>query len=210
MNVKKWTLLVAMIGALLVTAFANENSEDEKNRADEIRKRRAYFSENIKPKVDAQRKKLESSITAEDKKEIERLREEVISQRLIGNEFFFEARASRIKGEEVSEDLILELKAQRIVIENLYDEAKLIANKYRPEIDDLVAELKDDREEWRGKRDGMKGEHRGRGEYRGRRGPHGPDGISPMRMGFGRGEFGQGSRKDFGLVTFLLWDVDRG
>lgn len=210
MNVKKWTLLVAMIGALLVTAFANDKDEIEKKREDEFRKRRAYFTENIKPKVDALRNKLETSITAEDKNEIERLREEIINQRLIENQFFFEARALRIKGEEVSEDLILELKAQRIVIENLYDEAKLIANNYRPEIDDLVAELKDDREEWSGKRDGMRGEHRGRGEFKGKRGPHGPEGFSPSGIGFGHGDFDHGSRRDLGLVTFLLWDVDRG
>ncbi len=205
MNMKKWTLLVAMIGVLLVTAFANDKDETRKNRAEQYKERRAFFKENIKPKVDAQRTKLEASISQDDKKEIERLREEIISQRLLENEFFHEARAMRIKGEEVSEDLILELKAQRIVIENLNDEAKLIANKYRPEIDDLLAEIKNDREEWR---EGMRpdrAEFRGRHGYKDGKGYRSSEEIHPMSR-----RFNHGSRQGLGLVTFLLWDVNRG
>ena len=207
MNLKKWTLLVTMIGALLVTAFASDNNIDEK-RKDEFRRRRAFFDENIKPKIDEQRKKLDASISVDDKKEIDRLREEIISQRLIENEFMFEARASRIKGEEVSEDLMLELKAQRIVIENLYDEAKLIANNYRPEIDDLVADLKEDRKEWRKNNDGEQSrENRRRRPNFRRGGPNGDiDGLGPMWGG----RPGHGRSQDFGIVAFLLWDTGRG
>jgi len=202
MNSKKWTLLVAMIGALLVTAFASDGDEITKNREDQYKERRAFFKENIKPKVDAQRNKLEESISADDKIEIARLREEIINQKLIENEFFFEARASRIKGEEVSEDLITELKAQRIVIENLNDDAKVIANKYRPEIDDLLADLKEDRKGWMEQMRSDGEEFKGRPDAMNRRGPHGP---------FSRGtRFGHESRPEFGLVTFLLWDVNRG
>jgi len=205
MNSKKWTLLVAMIGALLVTAFASDGDEIAKNREDQYKERRAFFKENIKPKVDAQRNKLEESISTGDKKEIARLREEIINQRLIENEFFYEARASRIKGEEVSEDLITELKAQRIVIENLNDDAKVIANKYRPEIDDLLADLKEDRKGWMEQMRSDGEEFKGRQGAMNRRGPHRPEGT-PQR---GR-RFGHGSRPEFGLVTFLLWDVNRG
>ncbi|MCG8305990.1 MAG: hypothetical protein MI975_01275 [Cytophagales bacterium] len=205
MNVKKWTLLFAMIGVLLVTAFANDGNETAADRRDQFKERRAFFKENIKPKVDAKRNILEKSISDADKKEIVRLREELISQRLIENEFFFEARASRIKGEEVSEDLIDELKAQRIVIENLYDEAKLIANKYRPEIDDLLVELREDRKEWSEK---MKPEGRkfeGKRGQAGRRGPFGHEDFPPMGRRFGSGGEGR-----LNVVTFLLWDVNRG
>lgn len=214
MNMKKWTLLVAMIGVLMVTAFANDRDENIKSREDQAKERRAYFKENIKPKVDAQRNKLDASISAEDKKEIERLRTEIMSQRLIENEFFFEARASHIKGEEIDEDLMLELKAQRIVIENLHDDAKIIANKYRTEIDELLASIKEDRKEWQENVRPQRGEFYGKegrgnprdGEgYRGQRGHHGGDGIPSMRGGFS-----PGSRPELGLVTFLLWDVNRG
>ena len=70
MNVKKWTLLVAMIGALLVTAFAKDKDEVNDERRARMEMRREYFKENIKPKVDAQRSEFETKISAEDKKEI--------------------------------------------------------------------------------------------------------------------------------------------
>lgn len=223
MNVKKWTLLVAMIGALLVTAFANDKDEIVKNREDQLKERIAFFKENIKPKVDAQRNKLEASISPEDKKEIERLRAEIIKQRLMENEFIFEARASRIKGEEFNEGLWQEIEAQRIVIENLQDQAKLIANKYRPEIDDLVADLRNDLREEHGNmyplRDGS-----GQGYGRGRRG-HGNaegvkgrgygQGIAPgnrpgFHKGFGPYDYDLGFNGRLDIVAFLLWDVNRG
>jgi hypothetical protein len=205
MNVKKWTLLVVMMGVLLATAFANVGNEITKDRVDFMKERKAYFKENIKPKIDAQRKILEASLSVEDKKEISSLREEIINQRLLQNEFMFSARASHIKGEEDDEGLILELKAQRIVIENLQDEAKIIANKYRPEIDDLLAELKESGTEWKENMRPNREEYKGRNSHHGQRGHRGPDGNAPM----GRG-FGHGSRQELGLVTFLLWDVNRG
>lgn len=219
MNLKKWTLLVAMMGVLLATAFANNGNEFNKNRADFLKERKAYFNEHIKPKVDEQRKKLEVSLTVEDKKEIARLREEIIKQRLLQNEFMFEARASHIKGGEVDEDLHLELQAQRIVIENLRDEAKIIANKYRPEIDDLVADLKVKfRENGRGLRyqnkgfNNRMGFHGNRGNH-GKRGPNGPGNSGMMGNGFGYrspGGFGHRSPGGFDIASFLLWDVNRG
>ena len=204
MNLKKWTLLVAMMGVLLATAFANDGNEINKNRADFIKERKAYFKENIKPKLDAQRNKLEVSISAEDKKEIAKLREEVIREKLLQMEFMFEARSSRIKGEEVDEGLLMEIGAQRIVIENLYDQAKIIANNYRPEIDDLLTELREEGKEWRGRMRPQRGEFEGYGKFNGRR-PMGSGQFTEM----GRG-FGPGSPGGFGIVTFLLWDVNRG
>lgn len=206
-----------MIGVLFATAFANENNEATKSREDAWKERRAFFKENVKPKVDAKRNQLEASISSEDKQQISKLRDEITSQLLIQNEFFYEARASRIKGDEPDEGLMLELKAQRIVIENLHDQAKLIANKYRPEIDDLISDL---RGELRGNRDHMQARggdskemHRkGKGE----RG-HGPeaknDGQGPgMHRGGPEGFEGMGPRRNAftDVVGFLLWDVNRG
>jgi hypothetical protein len=205
MDFRKWTLLVAMMGVLFATAFANDENEIAKNRADFMKERKAYFKENIKPKIDAQRTKLEASISEEDKNEIARLREEVMNQRLIQNEFVFEAHADRIKGKEVNEDLRLEIRAQHIVIENLLDKAKIIANKYRPEIDDLLEEVKVQRGELERPMRYHKGEFANRKGY-GNRGSfdgHGHEGM------MGRGP-GHGTRGDFGIVTFLLWDVNRG
>jgi len=230
MNMKKWTLLVAMIGVLLVTAFANDGNDIFDRRTDFFNERRAFFKEHIKPKVDAQRNKLEESISPEDKKDIDRLRGEIINQLLIENEFLFESRASRIKGDEFDEDLMMELRAQRIVIENLYDETKIISNKYRPEIDDLVSDLREDlrdyRENLRSQQDGTRqGYGKGRQGF-GRGDGHGPRGNGygqGIRGGFGYGKgihrgFGPGSHRgfnpdslrDLGIVTFLLWDVNRG
>lgn len=211
MNLKKWTLLVAMMGVLLATAFAKNGNEINKNRADFLKERKAYFNEHIKPKVDEQRKKLEASLTAEDKKEITALREEIIKQRLLQNEFMFEARTSHIKGGEVDEDLLLEVQAQRIVIENLRDVAKLIANKYRPEIDDLVADMKADfKEDGRGLRYQNKGFNNRRGApgergFQGNRCPNGPGNSGMMGNGYG-----SRSSRGFDIATFLLWDVNRG
>lgn len=211
MNLKKWTLLVAMMGVLFATAFANNGNEINRNRADFLKERKAYFNEHIKPKVDEQRKKLEASLTAEDKKEIATLREEIIKQRLLQNEFMFEARTSHIKDGEVNEDLNLELQAQRIVIENLRDVAKLIANKYRPEIDDLVSGLKVEfRENGRCLRyqnkgfNNRMGFHGNRGNH-GKRGPNGPGNSGMMGNGYG-----DRSSRGFDIATFLLWDVNRG
>lgn len=205
MDMKKWTLLVAMIGALLVTAFASDGFENIENRNDQIKERKAFFKNNIKPKVDAQRNILEKSISDKDKKEIARLRAELISQRLMQNELFHDVRAERIKGNEVSEDLITELKAQRIVIENLYDNAKIIANKYRPEIDDLLEELKEDRKEWteQMRSEGRSGE--GRRPRFGKRGPHSQEDLQGRRIDF-HGRRAEG----LNVVVFLLWDVNRG
>ena len=202
---KKWTLLVAMMGVLLATAFASEGNEIKKDRADFLKEKRAYFKENIKPVLDKQRNKLESSLSAEDKKEVARLREEIIKQKLMENEFMFEARASRIKGEEVDEGLMEEIKTQRIFIENLHDEAKLIANKYRPEIDDLLASVKEEGKEWRG--EGRKHQERF-DDNKGHRKGNGQHGAHHSRN-MGRG-FGPESRPELNLVTFLLWDVNRG
>jgi hypothetical protein len=219
MDMRKWTLLVAMVGVLLATAFASDNEARNTDREDRWNEQRAFFKEHIKPKVDEQRNQLEPSISNEDKKEISRLREEILNQRLIQNEFLHEARASKIKGEEVAEDLVQELKAQRIVIENLHDQAKLIANKYRPEIDDLVAELRGslraEREDFLDTR-GDKGQRRGRQGY----GPRG-DARGHGAQGFGRGPgmhqdspFAQGGpgperQGSMDVVRFLLWDVNR-
>ena len=191
-----------MIGALLVTAFANDGFEKIENREDQIKERRTYFRENIKPKVDAKRDVLEKSLSQEDKKEIIRLREELISQRLMQNELFHDARAERIKGNEVNEDLLTELKAQRIVIENLHDKAKIIANKYRPEIDDLLDELKDERKEWSKEMRADGKDFKGPRTRFDRQGRPGRGNIEGMRHGM-RG-------RDLGIVAFLLWDVNRG
>lgn len=216
MDTKRWTLLVAMMGVLLATAFANDNNANDDERAEFKREQWVFFQENIKPKIDAQRTKLESSLTTEDKKEISNLREEIIKQRLMENEFLFEARAARIKGEEFDEGLFLEIEAQRIVIENHQDQAKLIANKYRPEIDDLVADL---REELRGDMADRRQSKDGSGY--GRRGPENKTGYGNRGNGPGpRGESGDGPGMSRGfdhgmngrldITGFLLWDVNRG
>ena len=225
MDLKRWTLLVTMIGALLVTAFANDKDEIVKNREDQLKERIAFFKENIKPKVDAQRNKLEPSISPEDKNEINRLRGEIIKQRLMENEFIFEARAARIKGEGFDEGLWQEIGAQRIVIENLQDQAKLIANKYRPEIDALVADLREDlREErgnidprWGGSGQGYGNDRRGHGNANGfnsrsyRQGPQTGAGTGPgFNRGFGPQDFDHDFNGRLNIVAFLLWDVNRG
>ncbi len=204
MNVKKWTLLVVMMGVLLATAFANDENEITKNRADFMKERKAYFKENIKPKIDAQRNKLESSISDKDKNEIARLREEMMNERLMQNEFIFEGRAARIKGEETDEGLRLEIRAQHIVIENIHDKAKIIANKYRPEIDDLLAEIKTLRKENGSHMRYHKREFENRNRN-GRKRSHGPEHVRIIFLcSINR------SPRDFGIVTFLLWDANRG
>ena len=202
---KELILVAAMMGVLLVTAFANDENEIEDKRADFRKEQRAYFKENIKPKVDAQRNILEESISATDKKEIARLREEIIKQKLIENEFLFQARAAHIKGEEFNEGLETELQAQQIVIENLLDKAKIIANTYRPQIDDLLASVKDDLAENRPEMNGPKGDFsRGKNDQH-RRGSNERGSFEPMNRGFGHNMHG-----DLGIVAFLLWDVNRG
>lgn len=228
MKTKEWTLVIAMVMVLLATAFANNNDDSKQQRSERIKERISNFKENIKPKIDAQRNKLEPLLSAEDKEEIKRLREEITKQRLLENEFIFEAREARIKGEEYDEGLREEIEAQRIVIENLHDQAKLIVNKYRPEIDEMVAtlrdELREDIQNARPLRDGS-----GQGYGRGRRGPGRSDGYGPRGDGFGNstrrgfapdyhhrfgpnnfGGFGPGMFGGLNTVGFLLWDVNRG
>ena len=214
MNAKKWTLLVTMVVVLMATAFANEKDVTKDERRARMEMRRDYFKEHIKPKIDAQRNEFETSISAEDKEEIKRLRDEIISQRLMQNELFFESRAQRIKGEEVKESLLQELEAQRISIENLYDKAKLIANKYRPEIDEIVADLREDiRAEFQDYRN-EDGQLDGRRERQWR----GPQGKGPGSPGGFHGRSGHGNAWGFApdrfprmdLVGFLLWDSNRG
>lgn len=238
MNLRQWILLVAMMGVLFATAFANDTDELRQKKSELMKERYEYFKENIKPKVDTERKKLETSLSANDKKEIARIREEVIKQKLMENEFLAEARESMIKGEGFKESLWQEIEAQRIVIENLYDQAKLIANKYRPEIDDLVADLKADlRDEFmeqnpdqfdgRNNGQGMRGQNSpGRGDMMGRGngagyGPGMQGGFGPGARGYRMGNhpgfaqgpfggFGPGMGRGFDIVDFLLWDVNKG
>jgi hypothetical protein len=225
MKIKEMILVVAMMGVLIATAFANDNDGFDQRRSELMKERITNFKENIKPKIDAQRNKLESSLSTEDKNEINRLREEIIKQRLIENEFLFEGRAARIKGEDFDEGLWQEIEAQKIVIENLQDQAKLIANKYRPEIDDLVANLREELKEENGnfgpRRDGS-----GQGYDNGRRGPGNSEGFRGrgygqgpqagfrngpgLQRGFGPMGFGPNMNGHLDIVTFLLWDVSRG
>ncbi len=209
MSLKKWTLLVAMMGVLLVTAFAIAGKEPNHDRIEMLKERKAFFKENIKPKIDAQRKKLDASISDADKKEIIRLRSEIVKQKLIQNELMFERRKARINGEKLNEDAFQKGKAQRLEIEKLYDQAKVIANNYRPEIDDMIAELKQEFKGQRAKMRSQKGKHRGNAQmqqksYGENRQGHGPDRKKGMHRGFGHGH-----QKGLGVVTFLLWDENR-
>lgn len=214
MNLKKWTLLVAMMGVLLVTAFAIDGNEVNQDRIEMMQKRKAFFKENIKPKIDAQRKKLDASISADDKKEITKLRAEIVKQKLIQNELMFEHRKARINGEELNEDAFQKGRAQRLEIEKLYDQAKVIANNYRPEIDDLITDLKEE----------MRGQQSKMGSKKGNSGSNGMGKGQMQHKSFGnncqgKGQgsrggmhrgFGHGSQQGMSVVKFLLWDENRG
>ncbi len=230
MNKRQWVLIVAMMGVLFATAFAEGNVDVKKQRSELMKERYTFFKENIKPKIDAQRNKLEASISAEDKKEIAKLREQIMKEKPMQNEFLSDARELRIKGEPFDEGLWQEIESKQIMIENLHDQAKLIANKYRPEIDDLVADLRSEI------RDEMQEE---RGDIGPRRDGSGPAyGRGNRGNGFGNGQrgrgFGPGNQGQFGngrgihngmgmhpfggpmangrldIVGFLLWDVTKG
>lgn len=223
MKTKQLILMVAMMGVLFATAFAGNPEEANRKRSELMKERYEYFKNNIKPKVDAERNKLEVALSEADKKEISRIREEIIKQKLMGNAFLSEARAARIKGEPFNEGLWMEIEAQKIVIENLYDQAKLIANKYRPQIDDMVADLRDSiRDEFATSRpdsgwmDGRRGQRDNKGNNRGGRNygeGHGGRFGQGAPGGLGHGFFGgfsPGQNRGLDMVSFLLWDVTRG
>jgi hypothetical protein len=223
MKMKQYFLLVAMMGVLFATAYAGNPDETNKKRSELMKERYEYFKNNIKPQVDVERNKLDATLSEADKKEIARIRTEIMNQKLKENGFLSEARAARIKGEPFNEGLWLEIDAQKIVIENLYDQAKLIANKYRPQIDDMLialrASLRDVSESKRpesGRMDGRRGQGDNRGNATG--GPRhgkgdgerfGQRGQSGLGHGF-YGGFGPGSHRGLDMVSFLLWDVNRG
>lgn len=223
MKTKHYVLIVAMMGVLFATAFAGNPDETNKKRSELMKERYEYFKANIKPKVDAERNKLEATLSEADKKEISRIREEIIKQKLMENQFLFEARESRIKGEPFNEGLWLEIEAQKIMIENLHDQAKLIANKYRPQIDEMVTDLRaslrdvsETNRPYRGQMDGQRGQNdtRGYGQS-GRRFGDGDGGRfghrGPGELGYGfHGGFGPGINRGLDMVSFLLWDVNRG
>jgi hypothetical protein len=223
MKTKHYVSIVAMMGALFVTAFAGNPDETNKKRSELMKERYEYFKANIKPKVDAERNKLEATLSEADKKEISRIREEIIKQKLMENQFFFEARESRIKGEPFNEGLWLEIEAQKIMIENLHDQAKLIANKYRPQIDDMVTDLRaslrdvsETNRPYRGQMDGQRSQKDNRGYGQGGRSFGEGDGgrfghRGPGELGYGfHGGFGPGINRGLDMVSFLLWDVNRG
>jgi hypothetical protein len=205
MKTKELILVAAMMGLLLATAFAHDENEITDQRAEFRKERHAYYMENIKPKVDAQRTVLEESISTNDKIEIARLREEIIKQKLIENEFMFEARALRIKGEAIDDGLESELQAQHIVIENLLDQAKVLANNYRPQIDDLLATVKTDINENKSEMNAPQRDFNRGQNNQFRKGPMDRDLFGPMDR-----EFGLNQHHEFGIVAFLLWDVNRG
>ncbi len=230
MNKRQWILTIAMMGVLFATAFAKGNDDESNSRSKLIKERYTFFKENIKPKIDTERNKLEASLSGDDKKEINRLRENIMKQRLLQNEFLFQAREARIKGEPFDEALWQEIEAQHIVIENLHDQAKLIANKYRPEIDEMVADLRTEiREEVQEQRTDIgprrddlnprNGKGRRSEAFREGRGGRGFGPEDQVRNGFG-GRFDDGygihnygpswDRGRLDIVDFLLWDVNRG
>jgi hypothetical protein len=230
MNKRQWILMIAMMGVLFATAFAKGNDDESNSRTKLIKERYTFFKENIKPKIDEQRNKLETSIADDDKTEINRIRENIVKQRLLRNEFLFEARQARIKGEPFDEGLWQEIEAQHIVIENLYDQAKLIANKYRPEIDGMVSDLRVElRETRQDERPGFgpRSEDSNRRYGKGGRGEGYRDGRGGRGFGPGnhtRNEFRNGAQDGYDMhpfsgtwdrgrldiVRFLLWDVNRG
>lgn len=223
MKTKQLILLIAMMGVLFATAFAGDEESYRKKRSELMKERYTFFKENIKPIIDSKRNELEPSISSEDKKEIEQIREEVIKQKLLLNEFQFEAREARIKGEEFNEGLWQEIEAQHIVIENLYDKAKLIANRYRPEIDDMVADLResirDERSEQFEDRDEKFRGRTGRADREEFRGRGFERGVHPRMSrrfalhnaaGPGMGFPGPGFGEGMNIVAFILWNVDRG
>jgi len=222
--------MIAMMGVLFATTFAKGNDDESNSRSKWMKERYTFFKENIKPVIDTERNKLEASISADDKKEVNRIREEIMKQRILENEFLFEARQARIKGEPFDEGLWQEIEAQHIVIENLYDQAKLIANKYRPEIDEMVAdlrvELRETRQEERPNIGPGAGNNSDQRYGKVRRGDGYRDGRGVRGFGPGnhaRNEFRNGAHDGYGMhpfsgawdrgrldiVRFLLWDVNR-
>ncbi len=209
MDTKRWTLLVAMIGVLLATAFASVQPSGD--QSDFYKERIKFFKENVKPKIDAKRQQLESSISAADKKEITRLRDEIKAKRLAQNELMFKMRESRINGETPDESNIEAMRSNRLAIESLYDQAKVIANNYRPQIDDLLADLRTEMQELRaemgpgagfgpgmmGGKPGFRGPGKGMGIgpcMSGKPGAGFGPGMGPGAMKMGRG-FGPGFHK---------------
>ncbi len=225
MDTKKWTLLVVMIGVSLATAFTSVQPSGD--QSDFYKERIKFFNEKVKPKIDAQRQKLEASISTADKNEIARLRDEIKNKRLAQNELMFKMREARINGETPDEGKIGAMRANRLAIESLYDQAKVIANNYRPQIDDLLADLRAELQELRaemrpsgGQGPGMMGGKPGFGAPGKGMGPcmsgkpgagfgHGMGpGSMKMGKGFGPG-FHRGGRGGMNIVSFLLWDVNK-
>ena len=132
---KKITLLVVLMGVLFTTTYANDENKSSQ------RDQRTYFKEQVKPKVDAQRVKLDPAISDSDKQEISRLREELIHQKRMEDALISEARTTQTNGENIGEDIWQEIMVEQIMIDNLLDEAKIIADKYEPQLQKLVASI---------------------------------------------------------------------
>lgn len=196
MDTKRWMLLFVMVGVLLATAFAQEN---EISSVNDVRRddRREFFKEQVAPVISAERTKLDEVISAEDQIIIDKLRDQMLSHRMLLLELQCEMKASRLQGEAPDEGLMNELDAQRVVIRNTMRDATTIAEKYDAEIDALIENVKEEMETLREERWGVNAP-KGRGGNRSgqmppmgmrSRGPGGPNGLSS--------------------VGFLLWDTDR-
>ncbi|NJN24665.1 MAG: hypothetical protein HC819_01025 [Cyclobacteriaceae bacterium] len=205
---KEWILVAAMMGVLLVTAMASDKTNDNDSWQDLRKERHAYFLEKVKPEIDASRNTLETSISAEDKNEINRLREDIVKQKLLESELRYELRNARIKGEKIDDALIAKLSTQHMEIENLYDRAKVVANKYRPQIDELLAGIELPRQNLNNSPRGRNYEQQGnRGQGQGRQGMQ-RNGNNPYGRSKGHGQ-GYGLRGGFDITSFLLWDPNR-
>jgi hypothetical protein len=189
MDTKKWTLLLAMMGVLIATAFANDPVDGEDGIRDG---RRDKMIEKIAPILDAQRAKLDEVMSTEDQEKVASIKSDLKDQRLMLHGLNCEAGASRIKGEKPDESLREEMRAQMTVIRNLYKEAGEIADKYEDTIEDLMEEVKAGMQSLReeGEKDGAGPGFReeGRRVNGGRRNPG--------------GMFSRGTPE----VRFLLWD----
>ncbi|GAB4345564.1 MAG: hypothetical protein OHK0038_25790 [Flammeovirgaceae bacterium] len=141
--------ILGVISLLLLSSFVWNRGKKVRNNPELRKEARAYFQENILPVLKKQREKLESQLTEEEKKEIEKLRNE-----MLGNREERKAMKEKMhKAMDNSDALSIQEKAEmfdlflkgRAKKEELHE----VLKKYDDRVLPLLEEIAPQKEKWK-------------------------------------------------------------
>ncbi len=135
---------------VLLVAISTATLAGGKQKNPELRKElHTYMQKNVRPVLRAQRLKLEKEISAKDKQEIEKLRQQLQQTRQEGKALKEQLKAARGENKTPLTDAQkAQVKAQHEKVKQVYTAAAAIAERYKTQMQRIKVDLRDDRTKW--------------------------------------------------------------